>query len=150
MKFGTVGTILSPRPRHPQATGQRGLTGTAGEYQKVHNELVQDVTRMYFTAVFAKQQQAIADDVLEQLVDLEALIKKIIEEAKTPAEAEGLNPGKLMTVQIGIREARATPREGDRGPQTGSGGPSADDGGGREDISVPGERLRITHHETVG
>ena len=104
---------------------------------------------MYFTAVFAKQQQAIADDVLEQLVDLEALIKKIIEEAKTPAEAEGVNPGKLMTVQIGIREARA-PREGDRGPQKGPGGPSADDGGGREDISVPGERLRITRHETVG
>ena len=149
MKFGTVGTLISPDLDIRKQQAQRGLTGSAGEYQKVHNELVQDVTRMYFTAVFAKQQQAIADDVLEQLVDLEVLIKKIIEEAKTPAEAEGVNPGKLMTVQIGIREARQR-REGDHGPQAGAGGPSADDGGGREDISVPGEGLRIARHATVG
>jgi outer membrane protein TolC len=107
MKFGTVGTLLSPDLDIRKQQAQRGLAGSSGEYQKVHNELVQDVTRMYYTAVYAKQQLAIADDVIEQLVDLEGLIKNILKEAKTPEDLGGLTPGKLLTVQIGIREAQA-------------------------------------------
>ena len=107
MKFGTVGTLLSPDLDIRKQQAQRGLAGSSGEYQKVHNELVQDVTRMYYTAVYAKQQMAIADDVIEQLADLEVLIKNILKEAKTPEDLGGLTPGKLLTVQIGIREARS-------------------------------------------
>ena len=107
MKFGTVGTLLSPDLDIRKQQAQRGLTGSAGEYQKVHNELVQDVTRMYFTAVYARQQLAIAEDVIEQLADLETLIENILKEAKTPEDLGGLTPGKLLTVKIGIREARS-------------------------------------------
>jgi outer membrane protein TolC len=108
-KFGTVGTLLSPDLDIRKQQAQRGLAGASGEYQKVHNELVQDVTRMYYTAVYAKQQQAIADDVIDQLVDLEDLIRNILRESKDPMELKesGLTPGKLLTVQIGIREARS-------------------------------------------
>jgi outer membrane protein TolC len=106
-KFGTVGTLLSPDLDIRKQQAQRGLAGSAGEYQKVHNELVQDVTRMYFTAVYARQQQAIADDVVEQLEDLASLIKDILEKSKTPEDLAGLTPGKLLTVQIGLREARS-------------------------------------------
>jgi hypothetical protein len=107
MKFGTVGTLISPDLDIRKQQAQRGLAGASGEYQKVHNELVQDVTRMYYTAVYAKQQLGIADAVVEQLVDLEELIKSILKEAKTPEDLGGLTPGKLLTVQIGIREARS-------------------------------------------
>ena len=106
MNFGTVGTLISPDLEIRKQQAQRGMAGAAGEYQKAHNELVQDVTRMYYTAVYAKQQQGIADEVVDQLEDLEVLIKKILEEAKTPDELGGLSPGKLLTVQIGVREAK--------------------------------------------
>ena len=110
MKFGTVGTLISPDLDIRKQQAQRGLTGSAGEYQKAHNELVQDVTRMYFTAVYARQQLVIAEDVIEQLSDLETLIENILKEAKTPEDLGGLTPGKLLTVKIGIREARSLRR----------------------------------------
>jgi outer membrane protein TolC len=105
-RFGTVGTLISPDLEIRKQQAQRGMTGASGEYQKAHNELVQDVTRMYFTAVYAKQQLAVAEDVIAELVEMERLIKKIIEEVKDPKDLGGLTPGKLMVVQIGIREAR--------------------------------------------
>ena len=43
-----------PRPRHPQAAGTARTGLLLGEYQKVHNELVQDVTRLYYSAVYAR------------------------------------------------------------------------------------------------
>jgi outer membrane protein TolC len=104
--FGTMGTLISPDLDIRKQQAQRGLAGASGEYQKVHNELVQDVTRLYYSAVYARQQQAIADDVVEQLIDLEDLIKKILDTAKQPDDLGGLTPGKLLTVQIGLREAR--------------------------------------------
>ena len=106
MGFGTVGTLISPDLDIRKQQAQRGLAGTAGEYQKVHNEIVQDVTRLYFSAVYAKQQQAIADNVIEDLEELEKLIKSILKEAKTPADAAGLNPGKLLTLQMGLKKAQ--------------------------------------------
>ena len=107
MNFGTVGTLLSPDLDIRKQQAQRGLTGASGEYQKVHNELVQDVTRLYFSAVYARQQQAIADDVIEQLEQMESIIKKILDEAKRPEDLGGLTLGKLIVVQMGLREARA-------------------------------------------
>jgi outer membrane protein TolC len=108
MNFGTVGTLISPDLDIRKQQAQRGLAGTAGEYQKVHNEIVQDVTRLYYSAVYAKQQQAIADDVVAQLEDLRVLIENILKESKDPKELAltGLTPGKLLAVKIGIKEAQ--------------------------------------------
>jgi outer membrane protein TolC len=107
MNFGTMGTLVSPDLDIRKQQAQRGLAGASGEYQKVHNELVQDVTRLYYSAVYARQQQAIADDVIEQLEQMEVLIKKILDNAKQPEELGGLTLGKLIVVQMGIREALA-------------------------------------------
>ena len=108
MNFGTVGTLISPDLDIRKQQAHRGLAGTAGEYQKVHNEIVQDVTRLYFSAIYAKQQQAIADEVIAQLEDLRDLIERILKESKDPKELAlaGLTPGKLLTVKIGIKEAQ--------------------------------------------
>ena len=55
----------------------------------------------------------IADDVVDELVELEKPIRNILEESKQPEDLGGLTPGKLMTVQMGIREtdrSRRCPR----------------------------------------
>jgi outer membrane protein TolC len=106
MNFGTVGTLISPDLEIRKQQAQRGLAGAAGSYQKVHNEIVQDVTRMYYTAVYARQQQAIADDVVDRLEEIVDLISKILASAKTPDELGGLSTEKLLAAKIGLQEAR--------------------------------------------
>src|SRR5262249_10975861 len=44
-KFGTVGTLLSPDLEIRKQQAQRGLIASAADYQKVHDEVVEDVTR---------------------------------------------------------------------------------------------------------
>lgn len=107
MNFGTVGTLISPDLEIRKQQAQRGLAGTAGEYQRVHNEVVQDCTRMYYTSVFARQQQAIADDVVDQLAELIELIDTILKTAKTPDELGGLSTAKLLAAKIGLRKAQS-------------------------------------------
>lgn len=106
LRFGTVGTLLSPDLEVRKMQAQRGLEGALGEYQRVHNELVEDTIRLYYTAVYAQQQKAIADDVVEQLQDLIEVLENIIKKATTPDELGGLTTEKVLTVKIGLREAK--------------------------------------------
>ena len=106
LRFGTVGTLLSPDLEVRKQQAQRGLEGALGEYQRVHNELVEDTIRLYYTAVYAQQQKAIADEVVEQLQDLIEILENIIKKATTPDELGGLTTEKVLTVKIGLREAR--------------------------------------------
>jgi hypothetical protein len=106
MNFGTVGTIISPDLEIRKQQAQRGLAASAGEYQKAHNEVIQDVTRMYYTAVYAKQQGVIANDmvgVLERLVDL---IRKILDSKTPPEQLGGLDTRKLRVVEMGVITAK--------------------------------------------
>jgi outer membrane protein TolC len=105
MNFGTVGTLISPDLNIRKEQAQRGLAAAAADYQKAYNEVVQDVTRLYYTAVYARQQQQIADDLVGQLADLNDIIREILKTATKPEELGGLNPGKLYVAEMGLREA---------------------------------------------
>ena len=107
MHFGTVGTLFSPDLEIRKQQAQRGFAATAGEYQKAHNEVIQDVTRLYYTAVYAKQQGSLADNMVGTLSEYEKIIKDILNNKKLPAsEIGGLNMGKLRVVQIGVITAK--------------------------------------------
>lgn len=105
MNFGTVGTIISPDLEIRKQQAERGLAASAGECQKVHNEVIQDVTRMYYTAVYARQQGELADDIVGTLENLAKLIEKILESKVPPDQLGGLNKGKLLVVQMGVKTA---------------------------------------------
>jgi outer membrane protein TolC len=106
INFGTLGTLVSPDLDIRKQQAQRGLEGAAGSYQKVHNEIVQDTTRLYYSAVFARQQQGVADDVVEQLEQIVEQIDKILKQAKTPDELGGLTTEKLLVAKLGLLEAK--------------------------------------------
>ena len=71
--FGTAATLFSPDVEIRKQQAKRGLMATSAEYQKLHNEVVQDVTRLYYTAVYAKQQQELAENVIQRLSFLIAI-----------------------------------------------------------------------------
>ena len=76
-----MGTFLSPDLDIRKQQAERGLMATSAEYQKVHNDVVQDVTRLYYTAVYAKQQQQLADNVIVQMQFLVNVGKEILDKS---------------------------------------------------------------------
>ncbi len=104
--FGTVGTLLSPDLEIRKQQAQRGLAAACAEFQKAHNEVVQDVTRLYYTAVYAKQQQVIADDLVGQLTELVEIVREILKTAKNPGDLGGLSNSKLLAMEIGLNTAK--------------------------------------------
>lgn len=104
--FGTVGTLLSPDLDIRKQQADRGRAAGAAEYQKVHNELVQDVTRLYYTAVYAKQQQGVADEVVGQLKELIPIAEEILKKEADPKKLEGLTLAKILAMKVGLREAQ--------------------------------------------
>jgi outer membrane protein TolC len=104
--FGTVGTIISPDLELRKQQAKRGLMATSAEYQKLHNEVVQDVTRLYYTVVYAKQQQQLVEAVVIQLNYLVKVADELLKNAKDPKDLEGFNSIKLNIMKNGLQEAR--------------------------------------------
>ncbi len=104
--FGTVGTIISPDLEIRKQQAKRGLMATSAEYQKLHNEVVQDVTRLYYTAVYAKQQQQLAEGVVLQLDLLVTGGEAFLKNTKDVKDLEGFNTIKLLMMKNGLFEAR--------------------------------------------
>lgn len=104
--FGTASTILSPDLEIRKQQAKRGLMATSAEYQKLHNEIVQDVTRLYYTAVYARQQQQLAENVVVRIEFYVGLGRTLLETEKDPKNLEGFNTLKLRMMENGLLEAR--------------------------------------------
>jgi outer membrane protein TolC len=104
--FGTVGTIISPDLEIRKQQAKRGLMATSAEYQKLHNEVVQDVIRLYYTAVYARQQQQLAVNVVLRLKYLVDVGDDFLKNTKDPKDLEGFTTLKLRIMQNGLLEAR--------------------------------------------
>lgn len=105
--FGTAATILSPDVEIRKQQAKRGLMATSAEYQKLHNEVVQDVTRLYYTAVYAKQQHELASRVVLRLDNLVEIAREFLKTAPAAELKEsGMNSLKLQLMENGLEEAR--------------------------------------------
>src|SRR5207248_1546279 len=93
---------LSPDLPIRKEQAMRGITASAADLQKVHNEVVQDVTRLYYTVVYARQQELLAAEVAGRL-DVFADVAKSVLESKKPGT---MTPAKLDAMKIGLAEAR--------------------------------------------
>jgi outer membrane protein TolC len=105
--IGTAGTLLSPDLEIRKQQAKRGLMATSAEYQKLHNEVVQDVTRLYYTAVYARQQQQLAENVVTRLEFLVEVGRELLKTEKDPLRLEGFNTLKLRIMEDGLQQARA-------------------------------------------
>jgi outer membrane protein TolC len=104
--FGTVNTIISPDLDVRKQQAKRGLMATSAEYQKLHNEIVQDVTRLYYTAVYAKQQHQLAETIVLRMDQLVKAGDILLKTEKDPKLLEGFTVLKLQIMRNGLLEAR--------------------------------------------
>jgi outer membrane protein TolC len=103
--FNKTSTLFSPDLEIRKQQAQRGAMATSAEYQKLHNEVVQDVTRLYYTAVYAQQQYELARRIILRLESLVVIGREILK--NTPAkDLEGFNLLKLSLMENGLLEAR--------------------------------------------
>jgi outer membrane protein TolC len=111
--IGRLGERLSPDLPIRREQASRGVVAAAADVQKVHNEVVQDVTRLYYTVVYAGQQEQLAADVVAVL----DLLVKIGEKLLASGMPGEMTPQKLNAMKIGLAEARrlqATARQGQK------------------------------------
>lgn len=87
-------TILAPEIPTRREQAQLGVIVAEAEVQKVHHEINYDVTRLYWSFVYARQQQTTADDVI-------TLLDEAIKNAKRILDAGVPDPkGKLNTFSV--------------------------------------------------
>ena len=71
-------TRLSPDIPIRRQQASRGISVATAEVQKVRNEIVYDVSRLYWTYVYARQQESTASDVIEQMEVFYNVVEEIV------------------------------------------------------------------------
>ncbi len=98
-----IGELFSPDLPIRKQQAASGQVAASADIQKVHNDIVYDTTRLYYTIVYARQQEQIADNVvatLERLVE----IGKIVLDSPMPGD---MTKAKLDQMKIGLAEAKS-------------------------------------------
>jgi outer membrane protein TolC len=119
--IGRLGARLSPDLPIRKEQSSRGVVAAAADVQKLHNEVVHDVTRLYYTVVYARQQEQLLEDVVAQ-VDLFVKVGRDLLNSPAPGEMTKLKldmmitgqataRSRLIEAQIGRKKAEAALRE---------------------------------------
>lgn len=107
--IGRVGQLLAPDLPYRKEQSTRGVVAAAADVQKLHNEVVHDTTRLYYTAVYARQQAQFSDEVVAQVDLLVGAAKKLLD--NPPPVQDAKNPltmtrGKLDAMKLGLAKAK--------------------------------------------
>ena len=109
--IGRLGQLVAKDLPVRKEQAQRGAIAAAADVQKTHNEIVHDVTRLYYTVVYARQVGVIAEDVVAQ-VELLTKIGRDILNSPTPGT---MTRAKLDAMEIGLEDARRLQRMAQQG-----------------------------------
>lgn len=112
-KLGPVARLLTPDLPYRRQQSDRGLSIAHADVLKVQQETVYDVTRLYYTFVYARQQELTATEIIDQM----EVFYKIAEESLKEGVQPGLNQFTLFRMEDAIAEVkspRVTARMGQR------------------------------------
>lgn len=96
-------TVLAPDLPVRREQAARGLIVGQADVQKAEQEAVYDVTRLYYTFVYARQQEATATDIIGQLQTYYEIAKGIVEAG---TDLQNVNQGTLYVIEGAITLAR--------------------------------------------
>jgi hypothetical protein len=98
--IGRIGSLFAPDLAIRKQQSERGVIAAAADVQKLHNELVQDVTRLYYTVVYVRQQEEFANRVVAKMREFIQIAKDLLE-STTPGD---MTPLKLHLMKLGLAE----------------------------------------------
>ncbi|MDB5309665.1 MAG: Outer rane efflux protein [Gemmataceae bacterium] len=111
--IGRLGSLLSPDLPIRKEQSSRGVIAAAADVQKLHNEVVHDVTRLYYTVVYAHQQEQLAEEVVAQIELLVLAANKLLQ-SKQPGEMTRAKLDVMLLGQAKTRRLLATARAGEK------------------------------------
>ena len=79
-KLGPVADLIQPDLPIRRKQSMRGITLAAADVEKVRLETIYDVTRMYYTYVYARQQEHTVTDVIETMEVYYKVAKQIVDD----------------------------------------------------------------------
>ena len=109
--IGRLGSLVAPDLPVRKEQAQRGAVASAADIQKIHNEIVHDATRLYYTVVYARQVGLIAEDVVAQV----ELLTKIGRDILNSPNPGTMTKAKLDAMEIGLEDARKLLRTAQQG-----------------------------------
>lgn len=109
--IGPVGNLLAPDLKVRKAQADRGLTAAEAEVQKVHAEVVHDVTRLYYSVVYARVQVQHLEDVVAQIEAFADFSKKLLN-STTPGEMTQAKYDTMLLAVSKVRKLRGTAQTG--------------------------------------
>jgi outer membrane protein TolC len=98
--IGSLGELFAPDLPVRKQQAACGLRAAAADIQKKQNELTQATTRLYFTVVYARQQQEITEDVVAQIELLMTIARELLK-----AGDKRITQGKIDTMGLGLDAA---------------------------------------------
>ena len=125
--LGTVPELVTPDLPIRKRQAERGLTLAAAEVQKALQETTQDVTVLYYSYVYARQQEQTAADISEQLQIYYDIAEGIV---KSGARQPGSKLDQFSLYALAKRHRRGPGAEaqGRDGPQARPRSPAGRDG----------------------
>jgi outer membrane protein TolC len=109
--LNTFAARLTPDLPFRQQQSQRGISLAHAEVCKVQSEIIYDVTRLYYTFVYARQQEKPTTEIIEQM----EVFYDIADELLKSGAQQDLNQFTLFRMEDAIseiRKARITARNG--------------------------------------
>jgi outer membrane protein TolC len=100
--IGPVGSLLSPDLPVRRQQAERGVAAAGADVQKTYNEVVHDVTRLYYSVVYARQMEQHADEVTAQIEAFADISKRLLN-STTPGE---MTQGKYDTMVIALAKVK--------------------------------------------
>jgi outer membrane protein TolC len=111
--IGPIGSILSPDLRIRKSQADRGISAADADVQKTYNEVVHDVTRLYYSVVYAKVQERHAEHVVAQVEAFADISKKLLDSA-TPGEMTPLKYDLMLIALAKVRKLHGKAKTGAR------------------------------------
>lgn len=109
-----IAELLSPDLPVRKQQSQRGLAAACAEVVKVRQENTYDICRLYFTYIYATQQEQTAADIVEQLESFYDIAKKFLE-LPVPDPKVKVNEFSLGDIDAVIAEVRELREEASTG-----------------------------------
>jgi outer membrane protein TolC len=102
-KLGPVARMLTPDLPFRKMQAERGNWIGQADVLKVQQETVYDVTRLYYTFVYARQQEQTASNIIDQMEVFYGIAKDLLEQGAQP----NLNQFSLFRMEDAIAEVKA-------------------------------------------
>jgi hypothetical protein len=109
-----IAELLSPDVPVRKLQSQRGLVAAAAEVMKVRQENTYDICRLYFTYVYATQQEQTASEIVEQLESFFEIAKEFLK-LPVPDPKVKVNEFSLGDIDAVISEVRELREEASTG-----------------------------------